>query len=229
MTSIFPFCELCLIMKISWRKDSGKGVVDLSVLLNASVSFLDFSISGFVSYPLGDGQWTSRHCKSWQFNWHKPQTCQVSFARSQSRKNASLLADTTATNQQARFSPFMAAQILQAKTADSSIREHCSFCRLITLHDISCVCLGNVPCLLCRFRNSRVFSCGRRTLRSSPSSLAAPMLRGSLDCMSSCLLVGSELSPRFLVQYGGTRRDCISFLCRPVYSSQNTKHPLCIL
>ena len=229
MTSIFPFCELCLIMKISWRKDSGKGVIDLSVLLNASVSFLDFSISGFVFYLLGDGQWSSRHCKLWQFNWHKPQTCQISFTRSQSRKNASLLADTTATNQQARFAPFMAAQILQAKTADSSICEHCSFCRLISLHDISCVCLGNVPRLLCRFRDSRVFSCGRRTLRSSPSSLAAPMLRGSLDCMSSCLLVGSELSPRFLVQYGGTRGDCISLLCRPLYSSQNTKHPLCIL
>lgn len=227
MTSIFPFCELCLIMKISWRKDNGKGVIDLSVLLNTS--FLDFSISGFVFYLLGDGQWSSRHCKLWQFNWHKPQTCQVSFARSQSRKNASLLADTTATNQQARFPPFMAAQILQAKTADSSICEHCSSCRLITLHDISYVCLGNVSRLLCRFRNSRVFSCGRRTLRSSPSSLAAPMLRGSLDCMSSCLLVGSELSPRFLVQYGGTRRDCISLLCRPLYSSQNTKHPLCIL
>ena len=229
MTSIFPFCELCLIMKISWRKDRGKGVIDLSVLLNASVLFLDFSISGFVFYLLGDGQWSWRHCKLWQFNWHKPQTCQVSFARSQSRKNASLLADTTATNQQARFSPFMAAQILQAKTADSSIREHCSSCGLISLHDISCVCLVNVSCLLCRFRNSRVFSCGRRTFRSSPSSLAAPMLRGSLDCMSSCLLVGSELSPRFLVQYGGTRRDCISLLCRPVYSSQNTKHPLCII
>ena len=229
MTSIFPFCELCLIMKIGWRKDSGKGVIDLSVLLNTSVSFVDFSISGFVFYLLGDGQWSSRHCKLWQFNWHKPQTCQVSFARSQSRKNASLLADTTATNQQARFPPFMAAQILQTKTTDSSIREHCSFCRLVSVHDISCVCLGNVPCLLCRFRNSRVFSCGRRTLRSSPSSLAAPMLRGSLDCMSSCLLVGCELSPRFLVQYGGTRWDCISLLCRPVHSSQNTKHTLCIL
>lgn len=216
-------------MKISWRKDNRKGVIDLSVLLNTSVSFLNFSISGFVFYLLGDGQWSSRHCKLWQFNWHKPQTCQVSFARSQSRKNASFLADTTATNQQARFPPFMAAQILQAKTTDSSIREHCSFFRLISLHDISCFCLGNVPCLLCRFRNSRVLSCGCRTLRSSPSSLAAPMLRGSLDCMSSCLLVGSELSPRFLVQYGGTRRDCISLLCRPIYSSQNTKHPLCIL
>ena len=216
-------------MKISWRKDNRKGVIDLSVLLNTSVSFLNFSISGFVFYLLGDGQWSSRHCKLWQFNWHKPQTCQVSFARSQSRKNASFLADTTATNQQARFPPFMAAQILQAKTTDSSIREHCSFFRLISLHDISCFCLGNVPCLLCRFRNSRVLSCGCRTLRSSPSSLAAPMLRGSLDCMSSCLLVGCELSPRFLVQYGGTRWDCISLLCRPVHSSQNTKHTLCIL
>jgi len=229
MTSIFPFCELCLIIKISWRKDNRKGVIDLSVLLNPLVSFLDFSISGIVFYLLGDGQWSSGHCKLWQFNWHKPQTCQVSFARSQSRKNASLLADTTATNQQARFPPFMAAQILQAKTTDCSVCEHCSSCRLFSLHDISYVRLGNVPCLLCRFRNSRVFSCRRRTLCSSPSSLAAPMLRGSLDCMSCCLLVGCELSPRFLVQYGGTRRDCISLLCRPVYSSQNTKHPLCIL
>lgn len=120
----------------------------------------------------------------------------------------------------------MAAQILQAKTADRSIREHCSSRRFSSLHGIPRLRHCNLSRLLCCVRNRGVFSCRRRTLRSRPSPFGASMLRGSLDCMLGCLLVGCELLARFPVQHGGARRDRLPLLCGSLCSTQDTKHTL---
>ena len=111
---------------------------------------------------------------------------------------------------------------------------------LTALFVSTAVLAGSVPCMVfigfvfVTFLVSFVLfvmaeSRGRGTLCSRPSSLAASVLRGSLDCMSGCLLVGCELSARFSFQYGGTCWNGFPLLCGSLYTSQDKKHHLRIL
>lgn len=113
-------------------------------------------------------------------------------------------AGTTA-NQQARLTVILAAQIFQAKAADCSIRQYCSFRRLSPFHDIPGFRLPDLLDFIRHVRHNRVMSRRRRFVCSRFSTIITSMLCSSLNCMPSRVLVGRQLPAGLFVQHGGAR------------------------